>query len=42
VAGVLETLAGQLDEEYLDRWADELGVREVLDELRSGVAVEDR
>jgi hypothetical protein len=42
VSGVLETLAGQLDEAYLDRWADELGVREVLDGLRSGVAVEDR
>jgi hypothetical protein len=42
VAGILEVMAGQLDEDYLDRWADELGVREVLDGLRSGVAVEDR
>jgi hypothetical protein len=41
VAGILAVMAGQLDEAYLDRWADELGVRDVLDGLRSGVAVED-
>jgi hypothetical protein len=37
-SGVLETLAGRLDETYLDRWADELGIRGVLDGLRSAVA----
>jgi hypothetical protein len=35
VAGVLEVMAGRLDEGYLDRWADELGVRDLLDDLRS-------
>jgi hypothetical protein len=36
VSGVLEVMAGQLDEAYLDRWAGELGLRELLDEVRSG------
>jgi hypothetical protein len=40
VAGVLDALRGRLDEPYLDRWADELGVREVLDQLRAEVAQE--
>jgi hypothetical protein len=35
VAAVLEFTAGDLDNDYLDRWADELDVRETLDRLRA-------
>lgn len=31
VLGVLKAQAGRLDREYLERWADELGVRDLLD-----------
>jgi hypothetical protein len=36
VSGVLEVMAGHLDETYLDHWANELGVRDLLDGLRAG------
>lgn len=35
VVRVLEVQAGELEESYLDRWADELGVRELLDRARA-------
>ena len=34
IRGVLQVRAGQLDEAYLDRWADELGVRDLLELAR--------
>jgi len=34
VLGVLRTQAGQLDEAYIDRWAEALGVRELLERAR--------
>jgi hypothetical protein len=34
VLGVLETQAGQLDQAYLDRWAEALGVADLLERIR--------
>lgn len=34
---VLEVKANEMDDEYLDRWADELGVREALDRARGAM-----
>lgn len=36
---VLEVKAGELDDEYLDRWAGELGVRELLDRARAAIDI---
>lgn len=38
VVGVLAVQAGALDETYLDRWADDLGLREDLDRVRAVAA----
>jgi hypothetical protein len=40
VAGVLAVMAGRLDEGYLDRWAGELEVRDLLDRLRAETATD--
>jgi hypothetical protein len=37
--GVMRTQAGQLDEAYLDRWADALGIADLLSRLRADAAV---
>jgi hypothetical protein len=37
VLGVMRTQAGRLDDGYLDRWAAELGVKDLLDRARGEV-----
>lgn len=37
VLGVMRTQAGRLDDAYLDRWAADLGVKDLLDRVRSEV-----
>jgi hypothetical protein len=38
VLGVLRVQAGRLDDAYLDRWADELGVADLLAKARAAAA----
>lgn len=40
VLEVLEGQAGSLDDEYLDRWAADLGVRDLLDRLRQQLSTQ--
>ena len=37
ILGVMQTQAGRLDDAYLDHWAADIGVKDLLDRIRAEV-----